>query len=89
MTKTLGKCPISDIMTCKVFTCKEDDEMTNAQTQMKENQIRRLPVCDTNNKVVGMLTLGNLAQNNMGLGKQQVSDTLNGICNCKTGKNAE
>ena len=87
--KDTKNCPVSEIMTCNVFTCKAEDDMTNAQTQMKENQIRRLPVCDTNNKVIGILSLGDLAQNNMELGKQQVSDTLNGICDCGTGRNSD
>ena len=87
--KDTNTCQVSEIMTSNVFTCKEDDEMTNAQTQMKENQIRRLPVCDSTNKVVGILTLGNIAQNDTEIGKQQVSDTLNAICDCQTGKNSE
>ena len=75
--------PISDIMTCNVCTCKEDDDMQNAENKMSQNQIRRLPVCDNNNKIVGILTLGNLA-------KQEVCTTIGNICNCnEQTKNAE
>ncbi|MBR3163095.1 MAG: CBS domain-containing protein [Clostridia bacterium] len=82
--------PISDIMTTNVWTCKPDDEMTNAQSKMGNEQIRRLPVVDNNGKVVGMLTLGDLAKNDMELGQDEVSDTINSICECnEENKNAE
>lgn len=82
--------PISDIMTCNVCTCKEDDDMQNAENKMSQNQIRRLPVCDNNNKIVGILTLGNLAQNGTELGKQEVCTTIGNICNCnEQTKNSE
>ena len=87
--KDTNQTPVSDIMSCNVCTCKEDDEITNAETKMGQNQIRRLPVCDDKNKVVGILTLGDLAQNDQEIGKQQVCSTLENICNCQENKNAE
>ena len=88
--KDIKTTPISDIMTCNVCSCNEQDEMSNAQTKMAQNQIRRLPVCDSNNKVVGILTLGNLAQNDGEIGKNQVCTTIENICNCQGNtKNAE
>lgn len=80
----------SDIMTCNVCTCSENDNITNAETKMAQNQIRRLPVCDSNNKVVGILTLGDLAQNNKQIGEEEFCTTIENICNCnETAKNAE
>ena len=81
--------PISEIMTTKVCTCRENETINDAQIQMGNNQIRRLPVCDENNKLVGILTLGNLSQHDEKIGKQEVSTTLNNICNCHENKNAE
>ncbi|MBR3002344.1 MAG: CBS domain-containing protein [Clostridia bacterium] len=81
--KDINQTMASDIMTTQICTCKQDDEMTNAQSQMEINQIRRLPVCDNQNRVVGMLTLGNLANNNQQIGQQQVANTLGNICNCQ------
>ena len=66
-------------MSCNVCTCKEDDDITNAQTQMSQNQIRRLPVCNSKNEVVGILTLGDLAQNTQSIGQQQVNETIENI----------
>lgn len=73
---------VSDIMTCNVCTCSENDNITNAETKMSQNQIRRLPVCDSNNKVVGILTLGDLAQNNKQIGEEEFCTTIENICNC-------
>lgn len=87
--KDANTTPISDIMTCNVCTCKEDDEMTNAETKMSQNQIRRLPVCDKNNKVIGILTIGDLANHGTQLGNSEVFTTIENICNCHSNKNAE
>ena len=53
---------------------------------MKENQIRRIPVVE-NNKIVGILTLGDLAAN-PDVNNSEVTNTLEDICNCNK-KNAE
>lgn len=92
-TIACGKNPLnstaSEIMTTNVCTCKENDEMSNAENQMSENQIRRLPVCDQNNHVIGILTLGDLANYDTKLGMDEVCSTIDQICNCNSNKNAE
>lgn len=80
--------PVSDIMTCNVCTCKESDEITNAETIMGQNQIRRIPVCNTQNQLVGILTLGDLVQNDKKIGKEQTLNTLEKICDCGKNQNA-
>ena len=52
---------------------------------MSEYQIRRLPVVDDNNKVIGILTLGDLCKNE---NINNVGETIENICKCNT-KNAE
>ena len=85
--KDVNTTPVSEIMTTNVCSCKKEEEMPDAQEKMSSHQIRRLPVCDENNKVVGILTLGNLAENDSELGKEKVCSTLNNICDCETHKN--
>ena len=88
--KNIKETPVSDIMTCNVCTCSEDEDIEKAEKKMAQNQVRRLPVCDYNNKVVGILTLGDLAQNCSEIGKEEVNKTLEDICNCnQNAKNAE
>lgn len=88
--KNIKETPISEIMTSQVCCCNQDDDMLKAQNTMSQNQVRRLPVCDCNNKIVGILTIGDLAQNDKELGKQEVCTTIENICNCSgENKNAE
>lgn len=72
----------SEVMTTNLYTCMQDDEITNAQKKMECNQVRRLPVCDNTNRVVGILTLGNLVNNNE-LSQNNVTTTIENICNCE------
>ena len=88
--KDVHQTPVSDIMTCNVYSCKKDDDMTNAESKMSQNQVRRLPVCDQNNQVVGILTLGDLEQHGKQLGAQEIYTTIENICDCNgQNQNAE
>ena len=84
--KDVKSTPVSEIMTCKVCSCTPDTHIDEAQDLMKKNQIRRIPVME-NNKIVGILTLGDLAAN-PNINNEEVTNTLENICNCNK-KNAE
>ena len=71
----------SDIMTCNVCTCNENDDISDAEQKMATNQIRRIPVVD-NNKVIGILTLGDLAHYGEEIGEEYFCDTVDDICGC-------
>ena len=79
--KDLKTTKASEIMTCNVCTCNENDEICDVEHKMSKNQIRRIPVVE-NNKVVGILTLGDLAQNTQEVGEKHVCDTIGNICDC-------
>ena len=68
----------SDIMTTKVIKTTPDTEIGDATQTMSTNQIRRLPVIE-NNQIVGMLTIGDLAQS-PNIQPNQVGDTMESIC---------
>lgn len=74
---------VSEIMTNDVCTCGCNDEVIHAQNKMASNQIRRIPVLDEQNKLVGILTMGDLAKYGDELGKQNVCNTIENICNCQ------
>lgn len=84
--KDVKTTPVSEIMSCNVCICNPDMDINEVQNMMSENQIRRIPVME-NNKIVGILTLGDLAANK-GVNNEMVSSTLEKICNCNE-KNAE
>ena len=81
--KNYKQTPVSEIMTCNVCTCNENDDMKSVEEKMATNQIRRIPVCDSQNKIVGMLTLKDIAENHNKLGDENVCATLEQICDCK------
>ena len=84
--KDVNTTPISEIMTTKVWCCTPDTDVQEAENLMSQNQVRRIPVVD-NNKIVGMLTLGDLAANE-NCCNQKLNDTMNNIFGCDE-KNAE
>lgn len=87
--KDYKQTPISDIMTTNICTCNSTDDVSTAESKMSEHQIRRIPVVE-DNKVVGILTMGDLAQNGNELGKKEVCSTISNICGCEgQTKNAE
>ncbi len=74
---------VSDIMTCNVCTCNCDSSLNEIQNAMAKNQVRRVPLVDENNKMVGVISLGDLAQKANEIGMQNVCTTIENICNCK------
>lgn len=54
--------PVSDVMTSQVTTVSPDMDVDQVSSMMARQQIRRIPVVE-NNKLVGMVALGDLATN--------------------------
>ena len=71
----------SEIMTTNVCTCKQDDDIYDAELKMANNQIRRIPVVD-DNKVIGILTFGDLTHYCDELGESEFCNTAENICEC-------
>jgi len=53
--------PVAEVMTAGVQYCLEDDDLGDAADKMAQAQVRRLPVLDRDNRVVGVLALGDVA----------------------------
>lgn len=52
-----------DIMTQKILYCRHGDEILETSLSMTRNKVRRLPVLDENKRLVGIVSLGDLAAN--------------------------
>ena len=76
--KNAQNTPVSEIMTCNVCSCPSDADIKEAEHLMETNKVRRLPIIE-NNKVIGILTLGDLAANEQ-VDNQQVNQTFEKIC---------
>lgn len=53
---------IQKVMTKEVFTCFEDQDISEAANLMEKKHIRRLTVVNHNNNVVGLLSVDDLAR---------------------------
>ena len=63
---TAGSCQpdntfVRDIMTPEIFCCFEDQDVDEAAQMMEERQVRRLVVLNNDNRLVGILSLGDVA----------------------------
>ncbi|HEX6364125.1 MAG TPA: CBS domain-containing protein [Albitalea sp.] len=52
---------VAEVMTAQTRWCTEDQTTEEVMKQMGDVQIRRLPVLDANRRVVGIVSLGDLA----------------------------
>ncbi|HZE62144.1 MAG TPA: CBS domain-containing protein [Burkholderiales bacterium] len=55
--------PVRDVMsTEQVLYCYEDEELDHVAKNMSQQQVRRLPVVSRDKRLVGIVSLGNIAQ---------------------------
>jgi len=55
--------PVREVMSTEtVLYCYEDEELDHVAKNMSEQQVRRLPVVNRDKRLVGIVSLGNLAQ---------------------------
>lgn len=52
---------VAEVMTQDVLYCHEDEDIGHIATNMAENQVRRLPVVDVNKRLVGIISLADIA----------------------------
>jgi CBS domain-containing protein len=57
-TKTLK---LADVMSTNVRCAKQDDDVDEVLSQMADTQIRRMPVVDEQERLVGILSIGDIA----------------------------
>lgn len=50
-----------DVMSEPIVYCRDNEDLDDAVRIMERKQIRRLPVIDENHRMVGMLSLGDVA----------------------------
>ena len=56
--------PVREVMSSeKVLYCYEDDEVGSVAKNMSDEQVRRLPVVNREKRLVGIISFGDVAQN--------------------------
>jgi CBS domain-containing protein len=75
--KGLGPdCSVRDLMSEDIYCARESDDIQSIARQMAERQVRRMPVVDQDDQLIGMVSLGDLSRQ----GKQEAATTaLEGV----------
>jgi CBS domain-containing protein len=58
--KDISELTAKEIMTKGVFSCRAGSSAKEAARLMESKRVRRLPVVDSNKRIVGMLSLGDM-----------------------------
>ena len=69
-------CSVRDLMSSEIVCARDSDDVEAVAERMSEAQVRRLPVLDANDRLVGMVSLGDLARETSG---ESVHRALEGV----------
>ena len=87
--KRLSSIPVATAMSKTVTTCNAEDAPIAAERQMREKQVRRLPVVDNQHRLVGIVSLNdivleavgsNTKDTNRDLSVKEMATTVAAIC---------
>jgi CBS domain-containing protein len=58
--------PVSELMSDGIICAREDDDVQEVAQRMSEEQVRRLPVLDADDRLCGIVSLGDLTRETRG-----------------------
>ena len=58
--------PVRELMTDHIICARSDDNVDDVARRMSKEQVRRLPVLDENDRLCGIVSLGDLARESRG-----------------------
>ena len=58
--------PVSELMSDGIICAREDEDIQEVARRMSEEQVRRLPVLDAEDRLCGIVSLGDLARETRG-----------------------
>lgn len=68
--------PVSELMSDGVICAHEDEDIDAVAQRMSEQQVRRMPVLDADERLIGIVSLGDLARETSG---QTAEQALEGV----------
>ena len=72
-----GDTPLSRVMSTDIRTARESDDLETVLAEMAASQIRRLPVLDASDALVGIISIGDIAVK--GQDEEEVGQSLGEI----------
>jgi CBS domain-containing protein len=70
---------IREVMSSNVHSCRAEDSLDDVETAMSRNQVRRIPIVDANNCVIGMVAQADLARERKSVGAKDLGKVLEKI----------
>jgi CBS domain-containing protein len=67
--------PVREVMTTDIKYCFEDEDLDHVAQNMAEQRVRRLPVLNHDKRLVGMLSVGDIALHQ----RRKAGEALSGI----------
>jgi CBS domain-containing protein len=81
---SMSEIRVSSAMTADVHSCRGHDDLSDVHRIMRDHQIRRLPVLDSQRRPMGVISLNDLAikavAEGVGSKPNDVAHTLSDIC---------
>lgn len=74
--KNLESTTVGDVLTGEILYCKDDQDVDQVAKNMSEKQVRRMPVVDESKRLVGVVSIGDMAQ---ALNKDEVGRILEAV----------
>jgi CBS domain-containing protein len=68
--------PVSELMSDGIICAHEDDDIGQVAQRMSDQQVRRIPVLDSDEKLVGIVSLGDLTRETNG---EAAHEALEGV----------
>jgi CBS domain-containing protein len=82
--RTLAEMPVSTVMSTRVYACSPMDSIESAEETMKRQRIRRLPVLGAGKRLIGILSLNDIARewhaSTNGIPSESLAETLAHLC---------
>jgi CBS domain-containing protein len=72
-----GTCRVSDLMSGDLVTARPDDDVSKVMDRMKTEQVRRIPVVDDSDRLVGIIAQADIALD--GPGDKEIGDVVEKI----------
>ena len=74
--KPLWEIPIASAVSSRTVTCRPDAEVDEAEEMMSEFQVHRLPVVDAAGKLVGVISINDLARRAAGEADEEFEEEV-------------
>lgn len=74
--KDVGSTPVSDILSPDIVSCNEEQDVEEVARTMATHQVRRVPVVNGEMRLVGIVSIGDIAQH---LSSETAGQVLRGV----------